>query len=166
MWAMNTIRTLSLLAATLTMGLATGAFALYAHTIMPGLKKTDDRTFVAAFQQMDRAIINPWFMLTAFLGALAFTVAAVALNVGRDALPWAAIALGLYFVAVVITFAVNVPLNDALKAAGDPSRIDVATAREHFNEARWVAFNLVRTVLSAAAFIALAWSLVAHGQSL
>ena len=71
--AMTTIRTLSLLGATLTMGLATGAFALYAHTIMPGLKKTDDRTFVAAFQSMDRAIINPWFMLTAFLGALALT---------------------------------------------------------------------------------------------
>src|SRR4051812_32966414 len=150
---MNTLRALCLMAATLTMGLATGAFALYAHTIMPGLKKTDDRTFVAAFQQMDRAIINPWFMLTAFLGALAFTVAAVALNVGRDALPWAAIALGLYLVAVVITFAVNVPLNDALKAAGDPSRIDVAAAREHFNEARWTAFNLVRTLVSAGAFV-------------
>src|ERR1051325_12026626 len=116
---MNSLRALSLLAATLTMGLAAGAFALYAHTIMPGLKKTDDRTFVAAFQHMARAIITPWFMLTAFLGALAFTVASVALNVGRDALPWIAIALGLYIVAVIITFAVNAPLNDAIKAAGD-----------------------------------------------
>jgi uncharacterized membrane protein len=154
------------MAATLTMGLATGAFALYAHTIMPGLKKTDDRTFVTAFQHMDRAIINPWFMLTAFLGALAFTVAAVALNAGRDALPWAAIALGLYLIAVVITFAVNVPLNAALKAAGDPSRIDVAAARERFDEARWAAFNLVRTLVSAGAFVSLAYALVAHGRSL
>src|SRR5690348_2770587 len=105
MCAMNTIRTLSLMAAALTMGLAAGAFALYAHTIMPGLKATDDRTFVTAFQSMDRAIINPWFMLTAFLGALGFTVAAVALNLGRETLPWTALALGLYAVAVVITFA-------------------------------------------------------------
>jgi uncharacterized membrane protein len=163
---MNTLRALSLMAATLTMGLATGAFALYAHTIMPGLKKTDDRTFVTAFQHMDRAIINPWFMLTAFLGALAFAVAAVALNVGRDALPWAAIALGLFVIAVVITFAVNVPLNDALKAAGDPSRIDVAAARERFDEARWAAFNLVRTLVSAGAFVSLAYALVVHGRSL
>src|ERR1700755_1059282 len=150
---MNTLRALSLLAATLTTGLATGAFALYAHTIMPGLKKTDDRTFVAAFQHMDRAIINPWFMLTAFLGALVFTVAAVALNIGRDALPWAAIALGLYVIAVVLTFAVNVPLNDALKAAGDPSQIDVSAARSAFHEGRWAAFNLVRTLVSAGAFV-------------
>ena len=121
---MDFLRTPSLIGATFTMGLVTGAFALYAHAIMPGLKTTDDRTFVAAFQSIDRAIINPWFMLTAFLGALVFTIAALALNVGRDALPWVAIALGLYVVAVVITFAVNVPLNDAIKAAGDPDAID------------------------------------------
>jgi uncharacterized membrane protein len=166
MGAMNTLRTLSLIGATLTTGLATGAFALYAHTIMPGLKTTDDHTFVAAFQSLDRAIVNPWFMLTAFLGALALTVAAVASNVGRDALPWAAIALGLYVVAVIITFAVNVPLNDAIKAAGDPDRIaDLGAVRERFHEARWAAFNLVRTLASAGAFVSLAWALVVHGQS-
>ena len=162
MCTMNTIRALSLMAATLTMGLATGAFALYAHTIMPGLKKTDDRTFVTAFQSLDRAIINPWFMLTAFLGALVFTIAAVALNVGRDALPWVAIALGVYVVAVVITFAVNVPLNDAIKAAGDAAP---TATRADFHEARWAAFNVVRTVLSAGAFVSLMWALVVHGQS-
>ncbi|WP_028067598.1 anthrone oxygenase family protein [Solirubrobacter soli] len=159
---MNTIRTLSLMAAALTMGLATGAFALYAHAIMPGLKKTDDRTFVTAFQSIDRAIINPWFMLTAFLGALAFTVAALALNVGRDALPWVALALGLYVVAVIITFAVNVPLNDAIKAAGDA---DPSATRAAFHETRWAAFNVVRTLLSAGASVSLLWALVVHGQS-
>src|ERR1700754_4997915 len=120
---MNTLSALSLLAATLTTGLATGAFALYAHTIMPGLKETDDRTFVAAFQSMDRAIINPWFMSTAFIGALLLTLAAVRTNLCRDPLPGVAAALALYLIAVVVTFAVNVPLNDAIKAAGDPDRI-------------------------------------------
>src|SRR6187549_1752691 len=113
---MNVLRTVSLLAATLTMGLVTGAFALYAHAIMPGLKTTDDRTFVAAFQAMDRAIINPWFMRTGFAGALVFTGAATALHRGRATLPWIIIALVAYAIAVVITVAVNVPLNDAIKA--------------------------------------------------
>ena len=162
---MNGLRAASLLGATLTMGLVTGVFALYAHTIMPGLKKTDDRTFVTAFQSLDRAIINPWFMLTAFLGALAFTVAALLTNLGRDTLPWVAVALGLYLVAVVITMAVNVPLNDALKAAGDPDRIgDLAAVRERFDEARWAFFNLVRTVTSASAFVSLLWALVVYGR--
>jgi uncharacterized membrane protein len=163
---MNFLRAVSLMGATLTMGLITGAFALYAHTIMPGLRATDDRTFVTAFQAMDRAIINPWFMITAFIGALVFTVAATATSIGRDTLPWVAAALVLYLAAVVITAAVNVPLNDAIKAAGDPDRIqDLAAVREHFHEARWVAWNLVRVVLSSGAFVSLAWALVVYGRA-
>lgn len=73
---MTVLRAVSLLLATLTMGLVAGVFALYAHTIMPGLGRTDDRTFVGAFQAIDRAIINPWFLGGGFFGALVFTVVA------------------------------------------------------------------------------------------
>src|SRR5689334_8515377 len=111
---MNLIRVLSLMGATLTMGLITGAFALYAHTVMPGLKTTDDQTSVAAVGALDRAIINPWFMLTGFVGALVLTAAAAATHLGKDAFPFIVAALVLYGIAVVITIAVNVPLNDAL----------------------------------------------------
>jgi len=111
-----------LAAAILTTGLMAGVFGLYTHTIMPGLRHTDDRTFVGAFQSIDRAII-----------------------------------------AVVITMAVNVPLNDALRAAGDPARIgDLAQVRQHFNEARWSAWNLVRTVTSTAAFGCLIGAAMMH----
>src|SRR6202035_4350128 len=111
---MTFLRTFTLMGATLTMGLVAGAFALFAHTIMPGLRKTDDRTFVTAFQQIDRAIINPWFMTTAFAGALVLTLAAGIANRGTPALPWIAAAFGLYLVAVIVTIAINVPLNDAI----------------------------------------------------
>ena len=71
----------------------------------------------------------------------------------RNVLPWIGAAFVLYLIAVVITMAVNVPLNDALKAAGDPARIgDLAAVRRHFGEAKWSAWNLVRTVTSTAAF--------------
>ena len=163
---MTTLRAVVLLGATITMGLVAGVFALYAHTIMPGLKKTDDHTFVAAFQSLDRAIINPWFMAGGFVGALLFTIAAALTNLGRDALPWIVAALVLYLAAFVITVAVNVPLNDAIKAAGDPDRIsDLAGVRERFHETRWAAWNLVRVVTSTAAFGCLAWALVVYGRS-
>jgi len=161
---MTLLRTLTLLGATLTMGLVAGTFALYAHTIMPGLRKTDDRTFVAAFQQTDRAIINPWFMITAFGGALVLTLVAGIANRGTPALPWIATAFVLYLVAVVITVAVNVPLNDAIKAAGDPAHVDVAQVRARFHEARWAAWNLVRVATSVPAFGLLAWALVLCGR--
>jgi uncharacterized membrane protein len=160
------MRTAILLGSTLTMGLAAGAFAIFAHTIMPGLHNTDDRTFVSAFQAIDRAIINPWFMATAFAGPALLAVAATATNLGRSPLPWVAVATGLFLIAVVITMAINVPLNDALKAAGDPDRIgDLARVRDEFNEGRWVAWNLVRTVMTTVAFGLLAWGLVLDGRA-
>ena len=159
------IRTATLMGAAMTMGLATGAFAIFAHTIMPGLHKTDNRTFVTAFQQIDRAIINPWFMATAFVGALVFTLAAGIANRGTSALPWIAAAFGLYLVAFVVTIAINVPLNDAIKAAGDPDHINVAQVRAQFNETRWAAWNLLRVATSTAAFALLTWALVLCGRA-
>ena len=98
----------------MTTGLGVGAFALYAHTIMPGLHTTGDRTFVDAFQSIDKAIINPWFMVSAFFGPALLTLAATLTNIGRPPFPWVVAALVLFLVAVVITMAVNVPLNDTI----------------------------------------------------
>jgi uncharacterized membrane protein len=163
---MDTLRLVSLMAATISMGLMAGAFALYQHTIMPGLRPTDDRTFVGAFQALDRAIINPWFLAGGFLGALVFTFGATIAHVGHDALPPTAVALALYLITFVVTLAVNVPLNDALKRAGDPDRIpNLAAVRTSFNEARWSKFNLLRTLLSLTSFALLSWALVIHGRS-
>ncbi|MER6582424.1 hypothetical protein ABT267_42565, partial [Nonomuraea sp. NPDC001023] len=102
---MSVLRTVVLIAATMATGLAAGVFGLYSHTIMRGLGATDDRTFVGAFQAVDRAILNPWFMLS-FVGALAFTGLAAALHLGQDVravLPWIIVALVLYLVAFIIT---------------------------------------------------------------
>ncbi|MBE1593509.1 putative membrane protein [Nonomuraea angiospora] len=161
---MEGMRIAALMAATLSMGLVAGVFGLYAHTIMPGLGRTDDRTFVGAFQALDRAIINPWFMGGGFLGALLFTILAAVAYLGRPALPWIVAALVLYAITVVITLAVNVPLNDAMKAAGDPGHIDVAAVREAFGEMRWRSWNLVRVVASTTAFGLLAWALTLSGK--
>lgn len=163
---MDVLRVVSLMAATITMGLVAGVFGLYAHTIMPGLAKTDDRTFVGAFQSMDRAIINPWFMGGGFLGALIFSIIATITHIGRPELPWVAVALVLYIVTFVITIAINVPLNDAMKAAGHPDSIaDLAAVRARFDEARWAGWNIVRTLASTTAFGLLAWALIVHGKS-
>jgi uncharacterized membrane protein len=154
-----------LVAAAMTSGLMAGVFILYAHTIMPGLGRTDDRTFVGAFQSIDRAIMNPLFM-SCFFGALILTGLAGGLLLGADergALPWVAVSFVLYLAVVVLTLAVNVPLNNAIKAAGDPDRItDLAQVRRDFNEAQWTSSNLVRAVLNAAAFVLLLIALIAY----
>jgi uncharacterized membrane protein len=156
-----------LLPAALTIGLTAGVFGDWAHTIMPGLGTTDDRTFVGAFQALDRAIMNPLFMLP-FMGALVFTGVAAVLYLRDDdhsVLPWVALAFGLHLAAFVITMAVHEPLNGVLRAAGDPDRIaDPATARDSFQETRWLAWHIVRTIATTASFGCLAWALVLHGR--
>ena len=158
---MNAIRVIALILATLSTGLTAGVYGLYAHTVMPGLAKTDDRTFIGAFQAMDRAILNPFFLGFGFLGALITSAAATATQIGRDALPWTIAAFVLYLSTIVITFAVNLPLNDALKAAGDPDQLaNPAAVRKAFDEPRWRTWNTVRAWASTLAFALLCWSLV------
>jgi uncharacterized membrane protein len=147
------MQAVALLAATLTAGLMAGVYGIFALAIMPGLRATDDGTFVAAFGAIDRAILNPLFMLW-FLGPLLFAGAAAAL-IGSEGsvLPWIVAAAVLSLAVVVITFAIHLPLNDA-----------ITQGREAFHEARWVAWNIVRAVLSTAAFGCLAWALVEYGR--
>jgi uncharacterized membrane protein len=163
---MDVLQAVVLMAATITMGLMAGVFGIYANAIMPGLGRTDDRTFVGAFQAIDRAIINPMFLAT-FFGALVLTALATALHLGddvRSVLPWLVAALLLYLAVVGVTMRVNVPLNDGIKAAGDPDRIaDLGAVRERFDEATWIRWNMFRAVACTAAFACLAWALVEYG---
>lgn len=164
--SIETARTVSLMGATMSTGLMAGVFSLYAHTIMPGLRTTDDRTFIGAFQSIDHAIINPWFIGASFLGAAVFTSIAAATNRHRPVFTWILAALIAYLATMVITAVVHVPLNDALKAAGNPNEIaGLHHVRLNFHEARWATWNLARAVASTAAFAMLTWSLVLHGHS-
>ena len=147
--------TAALIAAVITNGLMAGLFAAYSYAVMPGLGRSDDRTFVAAMQQTNAAILNGWFGLC-FGGAVVFAAAAVLLHLGRPGLPWIVAGLVLYVAVLVVTFRVNIPLNDALATAGDR---DATAARVAF-EGTWVRWNVVRAVLSTGAFGCLTWALV------
>jgi uncharacterized membrane protein len=158
----------AVLAATVTSGLLAGVYVLYAHTVMPGVRTLDDRTFVAAFQAVDRAIVNPWFMGLGFLGAPLFTAVALARTWGEPAAPWVVTALVLHLVAMVVTARVHLPRNDRLKAAADPDTLapaDLAALRAAFDEAGWVRWNLLRAGTSVAATGILAWALVLTARS-
>ncbi len=133
-----------LAAGTAGTGLVAGIFLAFATAVMPGLARGDDRTFVAALQQVNVAIVNPLFV-TVFvapvllLGAAAFT---------GPARWWVLAALVLHVVTVLVTGAGNIPLNDALAAAG---ATDPAAARQAFEDP-WNRLHLVRTLTVTAAF--------------
>jgi uncharacterized membrane protein len=153
-------------AAVVAMGLVAGLYFFSAVAVMPALTAADDRTLVDAMQQMIDKIENPAFFL-AFLGAPALAVAALvqARSSGQPKIAgWIIAALALYTVMVVITFAVNIPLNDDLEQAGDPAQIEnIAEVRDDF-VTPWVAWDIVRTVVTIAAFGALTWALVLRAR--
>ena len=152
--------TATLVAAVITNGLMAGLFAAYSYAVMPGLGRADDRTFVEAMQQTNAAILNGWFGVC-FGGAVVFAGVAAVLHRGRPGLVWIVAGLVLYVAVLVVTFAVNVPLNDALAAAGNS---DAAAARAGF-EGAWVRWNVVRAVLSTGAFGCLTGALVVAGRA-
>ncbi|ACY96945.1 conserved hypothetical protein [Thermomonospora curvata DSM 43183] len=166
--SMKVLQIFSLVAAATTMGLAAGLFTSFSYAVMPGLARTGDRVFIDAMQRINTAILNGWFALV-FAGAIVFTGLAVGVHLGGDhraMLPWLVAAFALYAAVLVITFTVNVPLNDALAAAGDAGGLaDPAAVRAEF-EGRWVSWNVVRSVLSTAALVCLVWALIRSGRAL
>jgi uncharacterized membrane protein len=155
---MEALRVAVLVAATVSSGLLAGVFLLYAHTVMPALRRADDETFVRSFALLDRAIVNPWFMVTGFLGAPVLTGVAALLLLGESRVWWAVAAFVLHAVMVVETARVHLPRNDALKAdddAGDRG----ARARQAFDERRWSRWNLLRVLVSTSACALLAIAL-------
>ncbi|GAA2136357.1 hypothetical protein GALLR39Z86_38990 [Glycomyces algeriensis] len=160
------LRTGTLLLATITTGLTAGVYVDWSNTIMPGLGDVDDRTFVAAFQALDAAIMNPLFLGLEFTGSLLLIALALVLHIRsgqRAALLWLSVALAAYLVSVVITMGVNEPLNQQLRSVTEAaSDADFAAARALLDEARWTAWNTVRALAALTAFGSLAWSLVIH----
>lgn len=123
---MRVLQTVTLLVATLGAGLMAGLFAAFAHAVMPGLGRSADRTFVQAMQNINRAIINGWFLLP-FLLPIPLLVLATVLawsGPGQVALPWILAALVLYLAAFFVTGGVNVPLNNALDNALGNAALD------------------------------------------
>jgi uncharacterized membrane protein len=162
---MKTLQQTTLLLTALATGLMAGLFAAFAYSVMPGLARSSDRTFVETMQNINKAILNPVFMLP-FMTAIPLLALAVTLawrGHGRPALPWLVAALVLYLLAFVVTSGLNVPLNDQLAKAGSPDHIkNLAAVREDFEDS-WVAWNVVRALLHTAAFGCLLWALVLFG---
>ena len=144
-----------LIAATITTGLVAGLLFGFACAVMPGLSRVDDAAFVAVMQSINRRIRNGAFLLC-FVGAPVLTVAALVLEVVGDGHDWLPIvcAVVLTGVSYLITATVNVPLNNAVDAAG---ALDRSAVRAGF-EGRWVRWNIARTLASAGAFGALVWA--------
>jgi uncharacterized membrane protein len=99
-------------------------------------------------QRINQAIVNPAFMVV-FFGAPLLAVVGAVLRTSTLTVVGAVLAVA----TLVITIAINVPLNDALDAAPTATPTQLADARAAF-EGAWTRANLLRTMTGLLAVVA------------
>ncbi|MGF6822947.1 putative membrane protein [Microbacterium sp. ZKA21] len=137
------------------LALGGGTFWSFSTGVMPGLGRTDDDMFVSAMRSINRAVVNPLFLLPIFLPPVPLVWAGL-IDTGSPR-GWMLVAAGVVFFigAIIVTGAGNVPLNNALDASSSPS----AVSRAAF-ERRWNVLNGVRSAASVGAIVLAAVALV------
>lgn len=137
------------------LALGGGTFWSFSTGVMPGLGLTDDDTFVSSMRSINRAVVNPLFLLPIFLPPVPLVWAGL-LDLD-DPRGWMLVASGVVFFVgvIVVTGAGNVPLNNAL----DGSTSSSTAARAVF-ERRWNALNGVRSLSSVVAIVLAVLALV------
>jgi len=144
-------------------GLSAGLCFTWSNAITPGIGRLDDFRYLSAFQQMNRSIINPLFILV-FFGP--FFLGLIDLYLFKNAsssmicLLMAGIAFYFFGVLLVTMFG-NVPLNDLLDQTdlSKSSLGDLNLLRDRF-EMKWNRLHLIRTISSVISFLLLILTLL------
>ncbi|WP_255551362.1 DUF1772 domain-containing protein [Sporosarcina sp. E16_8] len=115
---------------------------------MPGLRNSDDRTFVLSIRHLTSSVANPIFLLIsngALIAQIGFVVLAGSLQ-QFDKVVLGSIASIFYVATLLITFLGNLPLNKAIISAELPeSGSQWNELRVRF-ESRWTLLNHLRTL--------------------
>lgn len=160
------IRTLALVAATLTTGLISGFFYAYACSVTLGLGRLPDEQYVEAMQAINATVRNGVFAFS-FFGAALSLLLALAVHASRPRsrrFLLVGLACLLYIGGgFMVTFLVNVPMNEELAQVGEAAPEALAQVRADY-EGPWNFWNWVRTIFSSLAFLALIGACLARSN--
>ncbi|MCG2590002.1 anthrone oxygenase family protein [Rhodohalobacter sulfatireducens] len=152
-----TLKIIVLYIAILLTGLSAGLFYAWQVSVIPGTKLTQDSTYIETMQKINRAIINPPFMLI-FLGSLLIQILSVILYWNTEMSLWLILSATLVYGAgtIIVTGLGNVPLNDALDELHlDDLRQDEISKERHDYEVPWNRLHLIRTAFAVLSFMLL-----------
>src|SRR3712207_4412778 len=160
-------RLLTLTLAILTTGLISGFFYAYACSVTLGLALLPDEQYIEAMQAINATVRNGVFAFSFFGAVLSLLVALVIHAPRLRSRRFALIALAavLYIGGgFMVTFLVNVPMNEELARVGEVNRGALAQVRAEY-EGPWNFWNGVRTVFSSLAFVALIGACLSRSDS-
>ena len=142
--------------AAISCGLAAGIFYAFSSLVMRALARIPPPAGIAAMQSINVSVVNFWF-ITAFFGPalICCVLAGIALLRWNQAGSAYLLAGSLFYLigTMIVTFAFNVPLNDAL-ATLDPTGPQSASQWASYL-VTWTNWNHARTagaLLAAVAF--------------
>ncbi|WP_299023652.1 anthrone oxygenase family protein [uncultured Sulfitobacter sp.] len=132
-----------------------GFFYAWVCSTMWGLDAADPRVAIAAMQAMNASVRNAVFAPAFFGTPIALLITAALLwsqNIRRSAALFGAGGVVYFAFGMVLTMAVNVPMNEALGALDVPQ--DIAEARDIWlaYSPDWQIWNITRTITSGLAF--------------
>jgi uncharacterized membrane protein len=149
------IKTWILLTSILLTGLTAGLCFTWSNAITPGIGRLDNLNFLQSFQAMNRAIINPSFLIVFFGPAiLLFLNAFLHKDTNIETFWLFLIAAILFFVGVgLVTIFKNVPLNEMLDKTvlEQASKLELEDLRKSFEQS-WNRWHLIRTITSLSSF--------------
>ncbi|MBO9595031.1 MAG: DUF1772 domain-containing protein [Niabella sp.] len=138
-------------AALMLVALMAGLFFSFSVAVTPGLKQLDDKSYLQAMQKINKAILNPVFLLC-FIGAPLFLIGTTVVRFFEDhfLFMWMLVIALVYMGGVfMVTMLCNVPLNNYLEQQ-QPGMLDPEAAkavRTRF-ERSWNRYNHIRTLFS------------------
>lgn len=151
------VQSVALFAAILSTGLVAGVLYGWVVSVLPGLARVDDRTFVSTMQHINVAIFNPGFLVPfvltpAILGAAALVFWATTDGLGAM---WLFLAAVIYLLGVLgVTIGGNIPLNDNLEtfdmAKTDESAISAQRVAFEGPWRRWHGLRTIASIVSLA----------------
>jgi len=157
----------SLLLTTFFTGLTAGLCFTWGNAVTPGIGRLDDLGYLHAFQQMNRAILNPIFIII-FMGPTITHIANIFLfKSGNISLFWLVLAAAiLYLVGLVLmTVLGNVPLNEMIDKVDllSASPEELSQLRNKF-EVKWNQFHRIRTITTSISFGLLIISILLYNK--
>src|SRR5690606_38871752 len=156
----NTKMTIPMLSVTtLFAGLMAGLFFAWSISVTPGLARLNDRGYIQAFQEMNRAIQNPLFLLV-FMGLaillplLCFQMYPPTGNIQF----WYILGAAMFYLlgVIAVTFMGNIPLNNKLDALNIENMTpeQMASFRRGFED-KWNRLNVIRVICSSISLLSL-----------
>lgn len=163
------LKTISIFLALLTTGLSSGLFYAWQVSVIPGTKRVSDFSYLETMQQINKAILNPWFMFI-FFGALIFLIWSTYFSyqvADRTLLTLMMLATLSYGIGTFgVTAAGNVPLNNSLNAINisQLGELKLIEIRANY-EPKWNKLHLIRTIFSVLAFALILIALILENKN-